>query len=69
MVNRDCPCRKIISPCKAQARCGFVAIVEVGCMCLSGNDRLLGVNNGAGWKKVELNLPPRKIWWQRHGAG
>ncbi len=47
MVNRVCPCRKIISPCKAQAGCGFVAIAEVGCTRLLGNDRLLGVNNGA----------------------
>ncbi len=69
MVNRVGPCRKIISLCKAQAGCGFVAIAEVGCACLLGNDRLLGVNNGAGWKKVELNLLPQKIWWQSHGAG
>ena len=61
MVNGVCPCRKIISPRKAQARCGFVAIVEVGCTCLSGNDRLLGMNKDAGCKESELNLPPQKI--------
>ena len=61
MVNRVGPCRKIISPCKAQAGCGFVAIAEVGCTCLQGNDRLLGVNNGAGCKEAELNLPPQKF--------
>jgi hypothetical protein len=68
-LNRVGPCRKIISPCKAQAGCGFVAIAEVGCTRLLGNDRLLGVNNGAGCKEIELNLSPQKIWLQSHGAG
>ena|GEM_PF-3352623 len=69
MVNRVGPCRKIISLCKAQAGCGFVVSAEVVCTCLQGNDRLLGVNKGAGCKEIELNLPPQKIWWQSHGAG
>ena len=61
MVNRSCPCREIISPCKAQAGCGFIAIAEVGCTCLLEKDRLLGVNNGADCKEVELNFPPQKM--------
>ena len=61
MVNRVGPCRKIISLCKAQAGCGFVVSAEVGCTCLQGNDRLLGVNKDAGGKEAELNLPPQKF--------
>jgi len=60
VVNRVCPCRKIISPCKAQTGCGFVVSAEVGCKGIQGKDRLLGVNNGAGCEEIELNLPPQK---------